>query len=157
MRHAVCVLIMGVVLAALRPALAQQNAASDEAAVRAAVETFLTDFGRLDYHKVSAALTPRSLVAVSRQRDGGFVNTVMSGEEWLASLWANPMPGPIEEPLSNVRVIVESGTLAHVRADFQVLREGKRLSSGVDHFTLVREPDGWKIAAIAYTSIPATR
>ena len=32
--------------------------------------------------------------------------------------------------------------------------DGKALSSGVDQFTLVREPAGWRIAAIAYTSIP---
>jgi hypothetical protein len=27
----------------------------------------------------------------------------------------------------------------------------------VDHFTLVRQPEGWKLAVIAYTSIPRAR
>jgi len=30
-------------------------------------------------------------------------------------------------------------------------------AAGVDEFTLVREPSGWKIAVVAYTSIPVTR
>ena len=49
---------------------------------------------------------------------------------------------------------IDSDRLAYLRADFQVIRDGKALSSGVDQFTLVREPAGWRIATIAYTSIP---
>jgi hypothetical protein len=41
-----------------------------------------------------------------------------------------------------------------MRADFQVIRDGKAVSHGVDQFTLVREPSGWKFVVIAYTSIP---
>jgi hypothetical protein len=44
-----------------------------------------------------------------------------------------------------------------VRADFQVVRDGSVLSSGVDQFTLVRDGSRWKIAVVAYTSIPAPR
>jgi hypothetical protein len=61
-----------------------------------------------------------------------------------------------DEPIANVRVTVDSGRLAYLRADFKVIRDGKVISSGVDHFTLVREPDGWKIAVMAYTSLPAS-
>jgi len=50
---------------------------------------------------------------------------------------------------------IDSDHLAHVRADFRILRDGKAVSSGVDHFTLVREPSGWKFAVIAFTSMPA--
>ena len=35
--------------------------------------------------------------------------------------------------------------------------DGTALSKGVDEFTLVREPSGWKIAAVAYTSMPIAR
>jgi hypothetical protein len=34
------------------------------------------------------------------------------------------------------------------------VRDGQALSHGVDQFTLVWESGAWKIAAIAYTSMP---
>ena len=48
---------------------------------------------------------------------------------------------------------IDSDQLAHVRADFQVMRDGKPQAYGVDQFTLVREPSGWKIAVVAYTNM----
>ena len=49
---------------------------------------------------------------------------------------------------------IDSDHLAYVRADFQVMRDGKAQSYGVDQFTLVRDASGWKFAVIAYTSMP---
>jgi hypothetical protein len=48
----------------------------------------------------------------------------------------------------------QTSTLAYLRADFQVVRDGKAQSQGVDQFTLTREGGAWKIAVIAYTSMP---
>jgi hypothetical protein len=58
------------------------------------------------------------------------------------------------DPISNVNVTIDSDRLAYVRADFQVMRDGQAQSKGVDQFTLVREGGGWKIAVVAYTSMP---
>ena len=58
------------------------------------------------------------------------------------------------EPISNVVVTVDSDRLAYLRADFQVVRDGKALSHGVDQFTFVRENGRWKVAVVAYTSMP---
>jgi hypothetical protein len=83
------------------------------------------------------------------------VSSYQTAEEWIAALKRNPNPVTFREPITNVKVTIDSNQLAYVRADFQVMREGKAQSSGVDQFTLVREPGGWKIAVVAYTSIPA--
>ena len=64
-----------------------------------------------------------------------------------------------EEPEVEVRcgvVGIDGDHLAYLRADFQVMRDGRALSKGVDQFTLVREPSGWKIAVVAYTSLPVS-
>jgi len=34
------------------------------------------------------------------------------------------------------------------------MRDGKPQSKGVDQFTLVREGGAWKLAVVAYTSMP---
>jgi hypothetical protein len=51
---------------------------------------------------------------------------------------------------------IDGSQLAFVHADYQVVRDGQALSRGVG-FTLVREPGGWRLAVVAYTSIPITR
>lgn len=134
---------------------AQSVASRDEREVRQAVERFLTHLGNHELDEVAEALAPKALVLVCRERDGVFANTSQTGAEWLTALRSNLNPRRFEEPLSNVRVAVDSGQLAYLRADFHVRRDGRVVSSGVDHFTLVREPGGWKIAAIAYTSMLA--
>jgi hypothetical protein len=157
MRETVTLMLIGGLLALPGRALAQTSGAGTEGAVRQAVEAFLTDLGKLDYHKVSAMLTPRALIVIVRQQQGAFATTTLSGDEWLASWWGNPDRAPFQEPLSNMRITIESEHLAHVRADFQILQNGVTTSSGVDHFTLVRDAKGWKIAAVAFTSIPSAR
>jgi hypothetical protein len=125
--------------------------------VQRQVEEFLRKLGNRDVEGVRALLAPKAFVTVVRQqRDGTFANSYQTGEEFMAQFAKGATQPTFEEPISNVRITVDSERLAYVRADFTVVREGKVLSSGVDHFTLVREPDGWKIAAIAYTSLPAS-
>jgi imidazolonepropionase-like amidohydrolase len=122
-----------------------------------AVEKFLQHLGDHQYDAVASDLTPKSLIVVTRQRDGQWTNSYQTVEEWLAALRRNPNPTTFREPITNVTVTIDSNQLAFVRADFQVVREGQALSNGVDEFTLVREASGWKIAVVAYTSMPVTR
>lgn len=140
------------------------SSGSDDAearrAVQATVEAFLSDLGSMrpdkpdKLDKLPAYFAPRAVMVIVRKTPQGFTNSFQTAEEWLGRLRSNPNPKPFEEPLTNVQITIDSGFLAYLRADFKVIREGKVLSSGVDQFTLVKEPGGWKIAAAAYTSIP---
>jgi hypothetical protein len=125
-----------------------------DAAVRDTVEKFLLHLGDHQFDEVANDLAPKSVVVVTRNASSGWTTSYQTGDEWLAALKRNPNPTTFREPLSNVTVTVDSDHLAYVRADFQVVRDGQTLSHGVDQFTLVREPGGWKIAVVAYTSLP---
>jgi ketosteroid isomerase-like protein len=125
--------------------------------VQQRVEEFLKKLGNRDVAGIREMFAPKALIVVARQRDGSFVNTYQTGAEFLAEFEKNRNDPPFEEPIRNVMVSVDSGHLAYVRANFRVVRDGKLVSSGVDHFTLLKESDGWKIAVIAYTSLPAAR
>jgi hypothetical protein len=133
---------------------APARAQSADKAAQSAVEAFLLHLGDGEFDKVAADLTPKSIVVVTRERDGQWSNSFQTGEEWLAGLRRSTTFVKFREPITNVVVTVDSGALAYLRADFQVVREGKALSHGVDQFTLVREGGVWKIAAVAYTSMP---
>jgi hypothetical protein len=123
-------------------------------AIQGFVEDFLLRLGDRKLETIEADLAPKAIVVITRQRDGQWTNTYQTAEEWLAGLKRNPNAPPFREPLTNVQVTIDSGQLAHLRGDFQILRDGKVQSKGVDQFTLVREPSGWKIAVVAFTSLP---
>ena len=126
---------------------------ADQKAVQDAVEAFLLHLGDGDFDKVAADLAPKSIVVVVRERDGQWSNSYQTGDEWLAGLRRSTNFSKFREPITNVKVTVDSAALAYLRADFQVVRDGKALSHGVDQFTLVREEGRWKVAAVAYTSM----
>jgi hypothetical protein len=144
-------MVAGIALALARPGLAQT---ADEKAVQSYVEDVLLRLGDHKLETLDADFTPKALVVVARERDGKWTNNYQTAEEWLAGIRKNPNPTTFREPLSNVKVTIDSGQLAFLRADFQVVRDGKAVSSGVDEFTLVREDGRWRIALIAYTSAP---
>lgn len=134
---------------------------ADERSVRDAVEAFLLHLGDGDFDRVAADLAPKAIVIVARERPSGgagqpaqWANSYQTGEEWLAALKRNTAFARFREPLANVKVTIDSGSLAHLRADFQVVRDGKPVSHGVDQFVLTRESGVWKLAALAYTSMP---
>jgi imidazolonepropionase-like amidohydrolase len=128
--------------------------------IKAFVERFLLDLGNHEIDKVAATLAPKSIVVIARQRPATatspaeWTNSEQTGDEWIAALKGNTNFTMFREPLTNVTVTIDSDHLAYLRADFQVVRDGKVVSHGVDQFTLVRDPSGWKFTVIAYTSIP---
>jgi hypothetical protein len=141
---------------------------TDQKAVQDVVEGFLLHLGDHQWDAVAAGLAPKALVVVTRQRpstrpgraealearDGQWSNTFQTGDEWLAALRRNQNPTTFREPISNIVVTIDTDRLAYLRADFQVIRDSQPQSKGVDQFTLVRESGSWKLAVIAYTSMP---
>jgi hypothetical protein len=122
--------------------------------VQGTVEAFLLHLGDHEWDKVAADLAPKALVVVTRDRSGEWVNSHQTGDEWLAALRRTANPTTFREPIANVKVTIDSAHLAYVRADFRVMRDGKAQSQGIDQFTLTRENGAWKIAVVAYTSMP---
>ena len=116
--------------------------------VQTAVERFLTHLGDGDFDNVAADLAPKSIVVVTRAG----TNTYQTGEEWLAGLRRNANFTKFREPITNLHITIDSEALAYVRADFEVVRDGRAQSHGVDQFTLTREGGAWKVAVVAFTS-----
>ena len=127
---------------------------ADKKAVQEVVERFLLHLGDREFDKVAAGLAPKALVIVTRQSRGEWSNSFQTGDEWVGALKSNPNPTTFREPITDVAVTIDSDQLAYVRADFQIMRDGKAQSHGVDQFTLVRDGGGWKLAVIAFTSLP---
>lgn len=121
--------------------------------IRSAIETLLEALGEQDINTLEELFTNDAVLIVARQRDGQFRNTVQTAKDWLQGMRQNPGT-PFEERLANIEITVDGEQLAYLRADFEIVREGKVVSHGVDVFTLLRDGNRWKIAVIAYTNFP---
>jgi hypothetical protein len=144
------------------PGLERANPEMREAAggskgeIEQRVREFLDLLGNRDVEGVRGMLAPKVLITVARRHgDGSFRNTYQTRDEFMTQFARQAAEPKFSEPISNVDVFVDHDRLAYLRADFKVVRGGRVVATGIDHFTLVREPDGWKVAAVAYTSVPA--
>ncbi len=152
---AACFLIVPLVASTRAP----QDQAQDlrlEMEVHDTVVHFLELLGGLRFYALGQYMTEDANIITARWSRSGFVNRVQSGREWLDGLMEGPGPQPFREDLTNVEIEVASGELAMVRAEFEIVRDSGVASFGVDFFTLVRQDDQWKLASIAFTSIPAS-
>ena len=144
-----------IVLFVASPRAPQDQDPGLEMEVHETVVHFLELLGGLRFYALGQYMTEDANIITARWSRGGFVNRVQSGREWLDGLMEGPGPRPFREELTNVEIEVASGELAMVRAELEIVRD-TGVAFGVDFFTLVRQDDQWKLASIAFTSIPAS-
>jgi len=150
-------LILVIALALGKPATSQTTASEDAQAVIDAVQIQLQLLGNRNVDSLATTFTDHAVIVVSRQLDDGATNSVTPVAEWLDRSRANQDAAPFEERISNIQVTIDSGQLAHLRADFAIIVDGVTRSSGKDHFILIKEPDGWKVALLGYTNISSSQ
>lgn len=111
------------------------------------------------------AMTTRDAVAAERTviPDGTFVNLRFengtrrvkhfTNREWLDGL---SKPGPhLGERFVEPPTVLVDGDVATVWGRYEFTLDGRVSHTGVDALTLLRTPDGWRIAGGAYTVLRA--
>jgi Putative lumazine-binding len=134
---------------------ADHPASEEERAVTQVVERFLRAAGEYDPDSLSHLLAPNANVGSASLRDGEWVISTGTFDEWTASLGTRVAPRPYTEPVSEFTVHVDNGQLAFVRADATLMRDGDAQSHNIDYFTLIRHDGVWKILNGSYTSVPS--
>lgn len=129
-----------------------QNA--DERDVQDAVERFLVTIGDGDLDKLPAMFVPKANIGTASLREGKWVSSTMTFEEWFTELKAQSTWTRYREPVSKFTVHVESGQLAFVRADATFIVDGQVLSHNIDYFTLVRDEGVWRFLNASYVATP---
>ena len=132
-------------LTASAPLSAQDVAPAERQAVLAAVDSFFASMSRRDTVLARAVMLPGSMAYVvvpGREprfsTDTAFIRSLATGTSRL------------KERIWNPRVDIH-GPMAEVwtRYDFHV--DGKFSHCGIDDFSLVLTPTGWRIASVTYT------
>ena len=130
-----------------------QSAAEGE--VRAVIDRFLDAAGRLDFDAMAALFAPGASIGGAVLRDGRWVTTAQSAEDFLATERRRGYDTPYQEPVGHWTVHCDDGQIAFVRADATIVLGGQVRSRNIDYFTLLRDGDGaWKIVNGSYTAKP---
>jgi len=131
-------------LFALAPLSAQSSAEKDAVAVAQQV------FDGMKAHNAAvmqAAMLPDARLYAIRQT-GATVSTAAA--DFISQV--SGMQGGLLERFTAKPQVLIRGRMAQVWGEYEFLRDGKFNHCGVDSFSLLKTPDGWKIAAIVYTS-----
>lgn len=132
-------------LMAMACSLCAQTADAERQAVIRTVERTFQAMASRDAAALAGLLLPGARLFAIRP-DG--IVSVSSGEDFAARI-AGMKEVPLERIWNpDVRV---SGRLATLWAESDFHRDGQFSHCGVDAIQLLRTPEGWKIAGIAYT------
>ena len=93
-------------------------------------------------------------IGTASLRDGSWVTSTATFDEWLESLRAGVPWTRFREPVSEFTIHVEDSRMAFVRADATVFVDDQARSHNVDYFMLVREDDAWKFLSASYVAKP---
>jgi ketosteroid isomerase-like protein len=124
--------------------LAATSQPSGEAAVLATVQRLLDAMAARDAATIGAVLLPKARITSVR---AGKV-TYSTAADFAARIAAakEPPHERIREP--NIQI---HGDVAHLWAPYTFQRGDSFSHCGTDSISLVKTPDGWKIAGLAYT------
>jgi hypothetical protein len=132
-------------------ALAQSE---DEEAAKGLVESFLIAVGDGDLDALPDMFVSDANIGTASLRDGSWVTSTMTLDQWLTSLRKRTTWTRFREPVSEFTIHVEDSRMAFVRADATVFVDDQARSHNIDYFMLVREDDAWKFLSASYVAKP---
>ena len=136
--------LIAFLLVAVAPLAAQSSAETD--AVAAAQQVF-DGMKAHDAAGIASVMLPDARLFALRDT-GATVSTPAAD---FAKQIAGAQGDLIERFTAKPTVLIR-GRMAQVWGEYEFLRDGKFHHCGVDSFSLLQTADGWKIAAIVYTS-----
>ncbi len=148
-----CAAVLGLVAALAAPATsmhAQQASsdAADRAAVLALADSALAAISRSDWTALTDLMIPEAVMFPTSTRDGATTVAVRTRAQQRAASTTTR----ITERGWNGEARV-SGGVATVWLPYDLYRDGAWSHCGVDVFTLVRTPAGWRIASMAWSAV----
>ena len=118
------------------------------------VESFLIAVGDGNLDALPSMFVSNANIGTASLRDGSWVTSTMTFDEWLATLRERATWTRFREPVAEFTVHVEVSRMAFVRADVTVFVDDQARSHNIDYFTLVREDGAWKFLSASYVARP---
>jgi hypothetical protein len=144
-------------LAIAAPSFADE---SPKAQVQQVVDNFQASLKAKDTKALGELFLPESKAWITTLGEPSFTNVKAKHPEvtrYKQGSWqeftdfVGKAKGSVEERFHNVRIDTD-GSVASVYFDFEFLMDGKVGNHGAETWQLVRTDNGWKIAAMLYSS-----
>ncbi|MEO1656877.1 MAG: hypothetical protein AAFR65_04080 [Pseudomonadota bacterium] len=135
-------------------ALALSAASAEEERVLDLLDRFFVALERADLNVMRSIVDENAdVTTLIPDNDGTVVVNTVTRDGWLAGL--DGMEGVIVELYWSPKVEISPIGLSHAWVPYVVEVNGKRSHCGVDAFTMVERPEGWRISDIHFTRDPS--
>lgn len=131
--------------------LAAQTTNNDQQAVLEKVNKFFEALEKRDTILYKSLVMPDAQVWTVRSRNDSLINTMRTCNEDVTRLAASK--NLIEEKPLSAEIKIHKD-IAVVWMPYTINIGGKFSHCGIDVFTLLRTPDGWKMVSLAYSIEP---
>lgn len=146
-RRLLCALVSLLIVLALSPAPVRAQSPPEQEVVDAVQGLFDAMAARDAEALAALVMAEGRVVAMRGETDSGTPGGT-SLADFVAAISSSQ--GELLERMWEPEVIVD-GAIAFLRAPYDFYRDGVFSHCGVDHVSLVRAEDGWRIASIVYT------
>ncbi|MBT8300413.1 MAG: ester cyclase [Maribacter sp.] len=127
------------------------KSSEEENEIKAVLERILIAVGNRDVQELSALTFDQAIIGWSYLKDGIWLNKELTIEEYLSNISAIEHPKPISETAIEYNISITKGRIATVELPTIISQFGVARSEEVNHFTMMKENDQWKLLSVAWT------
>jgi hypothetical protein len=127
------------------------KSSEEEAEIKAVLDRILIAVGNRDVQELSALSFDQAIIGWTYLKDGTWLNKELTIEEYLSKISEIENPKPFSETAIEYNISVTKGRLATVKLPTIISQFGVARSEEVNHMTMMKENDQWKLLSVAWT------
>ena len=127
------------------------KSSEEEDDIKAVLDRILIAVGNRDVQELSALSFDQAIIGYTYLKDGAWLNKELTIEEYLSNISEIENPKPFSETAIEYNISVTKGRMATVKLPTIISQFGVARSEEVNHITMMKENDQWKLLSVAWT------
>ena len=127
------------------------NSSKDDDEIKVVLERILIAVGNRDVQELRALSFDKAMIGYTYFKEGAWLNKTLIVEDYLSSISEIENPKPFSETAIDYNISVSKGRLATVKMPTIISQFGVALTEEINHVTLMKEKEQWKLLSIAWT------
>ena len=125
---------------------------SEEEEVEAVLDRILIAVGNRDVQELSNLSFDQAIIGWTYLKDGAWLNKELTIEKYLSNISEIENPKPFSETALEYTISITNGRLAVIKLPTIISQFGVAQTEEVNHVTMMKENDQWKLLSIAWTA-----
>lgn len=127
------------------------KSSEEENEIKAVLDRILIAVGNRDVQELNALTFDQAIIGWTYLKDGTWLTKELTIEEYLSNISEIENPKPISETALEYNISITEGRLATVTLPTVISQFGVARSEEVNHVTMMKENDQWKLLSVAWT------